>query len=321
MQMTQTESSVFCTPRSPVIGHSNSQRASVRPGFTLIELLVTIAIIAILIALLLPAVQQAREAARRVQCKNNLKQIGLALHNYHDTHRCFSFGFDIHGTGWSAMILPFADQATLYNTLTFAEDGAGNWNVPGPNRDACSQIISIFHCPSCVVPDQKDWDGIPSRSPSTYTANASGDRIVDSNAGRPGSVGQPGIQHTGMFFYNSRVRMADITDGTSNTLMIGEMHTRTRPRRGTFWAYTYTSYNSSEAVPQSRTLINDYDRCVSIGGGGGSNSCKRGWGSFHPGVIQFTLADGSTRGISTTIDMNIWIGLATVGGGEAVQVP
>ena len=114
-------------------------------GFTLIELLVVIAIIAILIALLLPAVQQAREAARRTQCKNNLKQLGIAMHNYHDTVNVFPWGFDERETLWTAMILPQIEQANLYNTLIWQESGPGNWDAVGsPNTKACSTIIQGF---------------------------------------------------------------------------------------------------------------------------------------------------------------------------------
>ena len=110
-----------------------------------------------------------------------------------------------------------------------------------------------------------------------------------------------------------------MTDGTSNTLMVGEYASSTTPRRGTFWAYTYTSYSNSTITPgQSRALLNDYSRCVSIGGPGGSNTCKRGFGSFHEGGIQFLLGDGSARFISENIDTNLLGGLATIQGGEII---
>ncbi|MCA9162597.1 MAG: DUF1559 domain-containing protein [Planctomycetales bacterium] len=309
------------------------QNGRTRPGFTLVELLVVIAIIGVLVAMLLPAVQAAREAARRSSCSNNLKQIGLALHNYHDRMKSFPPGGITPGAccgtssyiSWPISILPEIEQQTLFDRYNH-----NAFNEHSSNQFVRESIVESYGCPSDINvnrlerPESGNGSGLNYRM-SSYRcmggrsdgANWWDDSASNMNTSWRGvlySIGHPTVR-------KSTSRMADIIDGTSNTLMIGEMHTRTRPRRGTFWAYTYTSYNSSEAVPQSRTLINDYDRCVSIGGGGGSNSCKRGWGSFHPGVIQFTLADGSTRGISTTIDMNIWIGLATVGGGEAVQVP
>ncbi|MCA9031723.1 MAG: DUF1559 domain-containing protein, partial [Planctomycetaceae bacterium] len=101
--------------------------------------------------------------------------------------------------------------------------------------------------------------------------------------------------------------------------MIGEYSTKTRPRRGTFWAYTYTSYSLSAVHNnQSRTLISDYDRCVAIGGPGGSNSCKRAFGSFHVGGIQFLMADGAVRFISENIDLNTLGGLGTIQNGEVI---
>ncbi len=118
-------------------------RTRKRRAFTLIELLVVIAIIAILVALLLPAVQQAREAARISQCKNQLKQMGIALHGYHESHRRLPFGFDAHGTGWHAMLLPYLDYAPLYETLSFGE--SSNWNV-GANLKAVQTTIPLFRC-------------------------------------------------------------------------------------------------------------------------------------------------------------------------------
>jgi prepilin-type N-terminal cleavage/methylation domain-containing protein len=120
-----------------------AMRTRKRRAFTLIELLVVIAIIAILVALLLPAVQQAREAARISQCKNQLKQMGIALHGYHESHRRLPFGFDAHGTGWHAMLLPYLDYAPLYETLSFGE--SSNWNV-GANLKAVQTTIPLFRC-------------------------------------------------------------------------------------------------------------------------------------------------------------------------------
>jgi len=99
------------------------------------------------------------------------------------------------------------------------------------------------------------------------------------------------------------------------------MSTFTHPRRRTFWAYAYTSYNMSAAVPQSRTLLGDYDQCLKIAGTGGENPCKRGWGSYHAGVMNFLLCDGSCRGIMKTIDLDLFCRLATIAGGETAQVP
>src|SRR5262249_47931835 len=129
-------------------------------AFTLIELLVVIAIIAVLIALLLPAVQQAREAARRSQCKNNLKQIGLALHNYHDSfgklplnrHSGRNLPAQFGSLGWTAMILPYIDQAPLYSTINFSDQTGNLVNGVQVNIDARRKIIPVLNCPSNVQP-------------------------------------------------------------------------------------------------------------------------------------------------------------------------
>ncbi len=178
-----------------------SCRLGVRPqrGFTLIELLVVIAIIAILIALLLPAVQQAREAARRSQCKNNLKQLGLAMHNYHDTHRVFPpaaalpSGVTVDRYAWSVFLLPFADQAPLYNAI--APNGSA---VPSAtaNSNRLRTVLSVYKCPSDV--------GSP----------------INPNFSNYGSSNYPVSWQ--MCSDNSRTKMRDVTDGTSNTVLIGE---------------------------------------------------------------------------------------------------
>jgi hypothetical protein len=113
--------------------------------------------------------------------------------------------------------------------------------------------------------------------------------------------------------------VASVTDGTSNTLLVGEYATKTHLNRSCLWAYTYAAYSHGAAVPQSRTLLNDYDRCVKIGGTGGDNPCKRGWGSFHANSLQFLYADGAVRGLSLNISMDIFCEQATMAGGEAAR--
>ena len=194
-----------------------------RRGFTLIELLVVIAIIAVLIALLLPAVQQAREAARRTQCKNNLKQLGLALHNYHDTFLVFPPGqFQPLGTNvnsstnrscWMQRILPYIDQATLFNTFATNMSGpagfASNW--PGANT-----ILPALMCPSDPSsPKNATASGLANQGFSGNYSVCAGSTTFGVDGG--------GDKLNGMFFCYSRTSIRDTTDGTSNTLLAGEI--------------------------------------------------------------------------------------------------
>ncbi len=183
-------------------------------GFTLIELLVVIAIIAILIALLLPAVQMAREAARRTQCRNNLKQLGLALHNYHDTHSTFPPGLiaaddDLQDAMHSGLtlLLPQLEQTTVYNKYDFDF----SWRAPA-NKDATSTYVPAFQCPSSIggLPQSGGFD-----LPTTDYVFSKGTRAwLCRNR-----------TMTGMFDVNSRVRTRDVTDGLSNTFAMGEAMT------------------------------------------------------------------------------------------------
>jgi Tfp pilus assembly protein PilE len=292
--------------------------------------LVVIAIIAILIALLLPAVQQAREAARRSTCKNNLKQIGLALHNYHDTFKMFPPGKVTIGNccgtqsraNWAISILPEVDQGPLferYDSNVFNEDPE--------NQFVREQAVPVYNCPSdihagsMVAPESGPGSGLNYRM-SSYRGvggRSDGSGWWDNSQASSLNSSWKGALHAIGTLSLSPTRMRDITDGPSNTLMVGEYHTQTNNRRGTFWAYSYTSYNSSDIHPdQPRTLLPDYDRCVAIGGPGGADSCKRGFGSLHTGGIQFLLCDGSVRFISVNISSNIIGGLATIGGNEVI---
>ncbi len=143
-----------------------------RSAFTLVELLVVITIIAVLLAILLPAIQGAREAARQTHCLNNLKQLALAMQNYHDLHQAFPAGFVWPDrTMWSALILPQLDEQPLYSTLEFGMP----WDKDGSfNERACGTVMPVFRCPSAASPEHVDIEGIPGRVPCNYLACASG---------------------------------------------------------------------------------------------------------------------------------------------------
>lgn len=338
-----------------------------RPAFTLVELLVVIAIIGILAGLLLPAIQAARETARRMQCSNNLKQLSLALQTYEYSYKFFPPGgvtpgpccATPSGGNWALAILPFIEQANLYNRYDFDlfnDDIVGRTGLTGgTNAFATMQRVKSFVCPSdlftTLVAQPESGQGSNKQyAPGSYrgVSGASYRSVgwMDTNQVHPFTTENRGVlytlggQHNGLVTANSlganwgQATLASITDGTSNTIVIGEHHTRTHQRRRTFWAYTYGAYNkSSVTVGQSRTLIPDYDRCVAKGGIGADNPCKRGWGSLHVGVLQFAFGDGSVRAISNNVDMGIepttdagpvtWIGvlpaMASMAGGEALQ--
>ncbi len=314
-----------------------------KSAFTLVELLVVIAIIGILIGLLLPAVQAAREAARRMQCANNLKQIGLALHGYHTAVGTFPPGGITEGPccnsksliNWAIAILPYLEQKALYDKYDM-----NAYNEDPENQEVREAVVSVYACPSdgsankLTKPDSgpggthngqtgNEQTGILYRRGSyrSMQGRSDGTGWWDGSQNDHFPRNWRGVLHTVGTDGLTCESFANIRDGTSNTLMVGEMSSVTHQNRATFWAYTYGGYNTSAAVPESRTLLNDYDKCVAIGGSGGSNPCKRGWGSFHPGVIHFALCDGSVRTINTNIDMELFCQLATIAGGEPVQVP
>lgn len=317
-------------------------KTRVRPGFTLVELLVVIAIIGILIALLLPAVQAAREAARRSQCSNHIKQIALAIHNYHDTFKSFPPGGITPGaccgtqsyTNWAIAILPFMEQEPLYERY---DNTVVNEHVD--NQFVREQIVPAYMCPTdehnqrLEHPDSGPGSGINYRHGS-YRA-VGGSHWDDATGTNPPGGWWDDCNNTlpnklrGVFYCSGwrsapvpRVapRMRDVMDGTTNTLMIGEQIAEKTTDRGTFWAYTYTSYNSSDAWPDSATIMG-FDKCCAAFGGGMPNHCKRGWGSFHPGGIQFAMVDGSVQFVSETIDIFLFNNLATIAGREVTTFP
>jgi prepilin-type N-terminal cleavage/methylation domain-containing protein/prepilin-type processing-associated H-X9-DG protein len=310
-----------------------SRRPAAR-GFTLIELLVVIAIIAILIALLLPAVQQAREAARRSQCRNNLRQLALGLHNYHETHRTFPFGWNTHGTGWHAMILPMIDQAPLYSQLRFEENGPGNWGSGGGNELIVGTLIPTFRCATMPQPEHVEIDfGIPNRVPASYRGNAGSEASSDDDSTiiPPWTKSLENLDQNGLFYACSSVRIRDITDGTSNTLLLTEAMTDVN----------FTKDDQSMDVWYIGSPQIDMCRCD--GGNGGTefsefvstavspinlrrrdpaahgNLMELSVGSYHTGGAQVGFCDGSVRFLSESIDQALYEALSTRNGGEVTR--
>src|SRR5262245_16101846 len=308
-------------------------------GFTLVELLVVIAIIGVLVSLLLPAVQMAREASRRASCLNNLKQIGTAIHQYHDIHQSFPPGSINTGpccstenmTSWTISILPFLDQKNLY-----ARYDQRATNESPNNAFVRQQFVPVYSCPSDVNRNvlERPESG-PARDldlkymPGSY--RGVGGRGDAQKAGwwdnNPQYLLLPrqwrGVFHVIDVIENKMQTepFGSISDGTSNTLMVGEYCTKTKLTRRTFWAYSYGSYNRSDAVPQSRTLVSNWDKCSAMGGPGDFNVCNRAWGSFHAGAVNFLLCDGSTHSIAQTIDTKIFVEAATIAGREHAPLP
>lgn len=293
------------------------QRQRRTKGFTLIELLVVIAIIAILIALLLPAVQQAREAARRSSCKNNVKQIGIAMHNYHDVHNTLPPGYlDDDPTanvtnhnllGWGTFILPYLEQSALYDSIgsaggfnndwtTIPEITTGTASVPVPY----SKIkLSAYICPS--DPMGGNNTDLSDYGKSNYTGVA-GNTYRSSGSTKP----------TGSFYDNSNVAFRDIRDGLSNTMLIGERGTE-GAKNGTIWIGNY----SDAAYYTQNAITSPTSAYYGINGTAGSWNFT----SSHTGGCHFLFGDGAVRFLSENIDLATYGNMGYIADGKVINLP
>jgi len=294
-----------------------------RQAFTLVELLVVIAIIGILVALLLPAIQAAREAARRAQCNSNLKQLGLALHNYHDTHQRLPAGqtyvsntqFNDKFT-WTVFLLPFVEQNALYDQVNWNGDMGGC----ALNANVSNKEIPAFVCPSGG--GEAEF-GHACRVRHSYVANA--------GVGALRAIWPPS-QQPGVFMQNKWLRFADFNDGTSNTVGISEIIKVREGNdfRGT-WSYCEGTLYQHDRTPNTR--IPDESRpnfCPGADANHPEAPCigtYTVWNlrnsilsarSLHPGGVQAALMDGSVRFVTNTIDVTTWRALGTPHGNEVL---
>jgi prepilin-type N-terminal cleavage/methylation domain-containing protein/prepilin-type processing-associated H-X9-DG protein len=295
----------------------SSPKSRRRPGFTLIELLVVIAIIAVLIALLLPAVQQAREAARRSQCKNNLKQIALALHNYHDTFLVFPPGYvstrpgiststtwcngnggqgwgSTQGAPWTALVLSFLEQGNLQQTLNFGVPWAAASNQMAPPNSTLIQPLKIWQCPSDEVFNEQPLN-------NSYWGCQGGPRVqtdgsLTADCGNTGCSPMWERAHyvSGVLYGGSRVQMGHISDGTTNVFMVGESR---------YGDSTWGMSAKQDSCTLPRNIAGAHEQINLHPAPQRGIFSTRGFSSYHTGGAHFAMCDGSVQFVSENINL------------------
>ena len=308
--------------------------SSKRRGFTLVELLVVIAIIGVLVGLLLPAVQSAREAARRMQCTNNLKQIGLAMHNFHSTYQRFPPGYiwaapTLGGneTTWLTHILNYVEQNNLVNTGSLTVDMSNAGNI---NETMNSGFVAFMKCPSDI--------DVGLTSTATHKYRARGNYVGNSGVGPMTEfdrVLQP-ARPLGVFYLNSLIRIGDITDGSSNTIIVSEIRKVVTASEGTAGGdcrgvMHYPEGSTFQFNRPPNSLVPDELRSLYCTNTNPNVPCIGTFTTFNPrrlimtarsshtGGVNASLGDGSVRFVSNSIDLLTWQALSSPNGGEVIS--